>query len=182
MSKKIKELELTALRKTFKGVVNYVVVEPLKVDSATDAEFRRNLRTKKVGCKMIKNALMQKILEENGVKAGALSGVNLLCWGSDSCKGLATAVGDAVKDSKKDPKAPDKFKVRGGIAEGEPVDFEVMKKIPTREEAIGSVLSAILAPGANLAAAIMGPANDLAGIVKAVEAKAPAAAPEPPAA
>ena len=39
MSKKIKEFELNTLRKTFKGVKNYVILEPIKVDSATDFEF-----------------------------------------------------------------------------------------------------------------------------------------------
>jgi large subunit ribosomal protein L10 len=171
MSKKIKEMELNALRTAFKGVKNYVIVEPIKVDSATDAEFRRALRGKKVAVKMIKNSLMQKVLEENGVKAGNLSGVNLLCFGSDSCKGLATAVTDAIKASKKDPKAPDKYKARGGIAEGEPISIAEMEKIPTREEAIGNIAAAILGPGSTLAAAILGPGSSIAGVLKTIEEK-----------
>ncbi len=186
MSKKIKEMELNALRKMFEGVKNYVLVEPLKVDAAADFEFRKTLRGKKIAVKMVKNSLMNKVLAENGVKADSLAGTNLLCWGAESCKGLATAVEGAVKDSKKDPKAPDKFKIRpSAIAEGEPITFEVMKTLPTREEAVGDVLGALLGPGASLASAIGGPGAQLASILKTIEEKGPAgaAAPaEPPAA
>ena len=189
MSKKIKELELNALRKTFEGVKNYVVVEPIKADAAADYEFRKTLRGKKIAVKMVKNSLMGKVLAENGVKAPALGGTNLLCWGAESCKGLATAVEGAVKDSKKDPKAPDKYKIRkDAIAEGESIAFDVMKTLPTREEAVGEVLGALLGPGSTLVAAIAGPGSSLAGILKTIEEKAPAeaepvAAPaEPPAA
>lgn len=188
MSKKIKELELNALRKTFEGVKNYVIVEPIKVDAAADFEFRKTLRGQKITVKMVKNSLMGKVLAENGVKADPLSGTNLLCWGAESCKGLATAVESAVKDSKKDPKAPDKFKIRpNAIAEGETISFEVMKTLPTRQEAIGDVLAALLGPGASLASAIAGPGAQLASILKTIEEKGPAtaqapAATEPPAA
>ena len=172
MSKKIKELELNALRKTFQGVKNYVIVEPLKVDAATDYEFRKTLRSKKISVKMVKNSLMGKVLTENGVKADALAGTNLLCWGAESCKGLATAVEGAVKDSKKDPKAPDKYKIRkDAIAEGEKIAFDVMKTLPTREEAIADVLAAILGPGSTLASAITAPGAQLASILKAIEDK-----------
>jgi large subunit ribosomal protein L10 len=188
MSKQIKEMELNALRTTFKGVKNYVLVEPLKVDAAADYEFRKTLRGKKIAVKMVKNSLMGKVLAENGVKAEKLSGTNLLCWGAESCKGLATAVEGAVKDSKKDPKAPDKFKIRkDAIAEGETIAFDVMKTLPTREEAIGDVLGALLGAGAELVSAIAGPGAQLASILKTIEEKGPAsaepaAAPEPPAA
>ena len=43
------------------------------------------------------------------------------------------------------------------------------KKMPTREEAVAEVLGTILGPGANLLAAIMGPVNELAGLVHTIE-------------
>ena len=48
MSKKIKELELNTLRATFKGVKDMVLLEPLKLDSATDFDMRKKLREKKI--------------------------------------------------------------------------------------------------------------------------------------
>jgi ribosomal protein L10 len=55
--------------------------------------------------------------------------------------------------------------------------IDVMKTVPTRLEAIGDVLGALLGPGAAIAGALTGPATQLAGILKAIEEKeaAPAA-------
>lgn len=174
MSKKIKDLELNTLRKTFRGVKDYVLVEPAKVDAATDYNFRKALRAKKVRCQLVKNSLAKKVLAENGVALdGAWAGPTLLCWGADSVKALATTVDAAIKDSKKDPKAADKYKVKTAVADGQTVSFELAKTIPTRLEAIGELVAAILAPGANLAAALSGPATQIAGILKAIEEKKP---------
>ncbi|VTT98582.1 50s ribosomal protein l10 : Probable 50S ribosomal protein L10 OS=Planctomyces maris DSM 8797 GN=PM8797T_12141 PE=3 SV=1: Ribosomal_L10 [Gemmataceae bacterium] len=177
MSKKIKELELNTLRNTFKGVRDMVLLEPLKLDSATEYEFRKKLREKKIRVKLVKNTLVKKVFTENGVAAETGSGPTLLAWGGDSVKELALAVSGLIKELKKDPKAPDKFKVKTAVSEGAPVSMELAEKIPTRKEAIGGLVSAILGPGAAVAGALTGPANNLAGILKAIEEKtaAPAA-------
>jgi ribosomal protein L10 len=175
MSKKIKELELNALRAKFQGVKDYILVQPGKVDAATDHAFRKTLRAKKVQCQLVKNTLAKKVLEENGVALdGAWAGPTLLCWGADSVKGLATTVDTAIRESKKDPKAPEKYKVKTAVADGQTVAFDLAKTMPTRLEAIGEVLAAILGPGASLAAALAGPATQIAGILKAIEEKQPA--------
>lgn len=182
MSKKIKELELTALRKTFAGVKNYVILEPIKVDSATEFEFRKKLREKKAKAQLVKNTFLKKVFGENGITVGALSGPTLLCWGTDSIKELSNAVEGIVRDLKKDPKAPDKFKVKTAVADGQPVSMDLAKTMPTRLEAIGDVLNAVLSAGGNIAGCLTGPAAQLAGILKAIEEKTPDAAPAPPAA
>ena len=177
MSKKIKELELNTLRATFKGVRDMVLLEPLKVDSATDYEFRKKLRDKKIRVKMVKNSLVKKVFTENGVSVDCGSGPTLLAWGGESVKELALAVTGLLKELKKDPKAPDKFKIKTAVSEGTPVTIDVAEKIPTRKEAIGGLVSAILGPGAAVAGALVGPANNLAGILKAIEEKAAGGAP-----
>jgi ribosomal protein L10 len=177
MSKAIKQLELDDLRKTLSGIKDYVILEPLKVDSATEVEFRKKLRAQKVRVKLVKNSYAKKILGEMGVTLNVWGGPTLLCWGGESVKGLANAVDTAVKESKKDPKAPEKFKVKTGVCEGAPMVLDVMKTVPTRLEAIGDVVGALLGPGAAIAGALTGPATQLAGILKAIEEKAPEAAP-----
>jgi ribosomal protein L10 len=59
-----------------------------------------------------------------------------------------------------------------------------MKNVPTRLEAIGEILSAVNAPGSAIAGALVGPASQLASILKAIEEKTPEpeAAPAAPAA
>lgn len=171
MSKAVKQLELDDLRKTFKEVKDYVLLEPVKLDSATEYTFRKSLRGKKVRVKLVKNSYAKKVFAEMGVQAPALSGPTLVCWGGDSPKGLGNAVDTAVKDSKKDPKAPDKFKVRTGIVEGAPMPLKDMMNVPTRLEAIGEIVAAITGPGSAIVGALTGPATQLAGILKAIEEK-----------
>ena len=177
MSKKIKELELNDLRKTFKGVRDFVLLQPLKLDSAADYIFRKGLREKKIRVKMVKNSFVKKVFDENGVKVDPGSGPTLLCWGAGSIKELGTAVDAMLKQIRPDPKLPAKIKEKTAIADGEPVTLEATKTIPTRLEAIGSVVAAILGPGAAIAGAIAGPGNQLASILKTIEEKAGAAAP-----
>jgi large subunit ribosomal protein L10 len=177
MSKAIKQLELDDLRKSLKDVKDYVLLEPVKLDSATEYTFRKTLRTKNVRVKLVKNSYAKKVFAEMGVQAPALAGPTLVCWGGDSPKGLGTAVDTAVKDSKKDPKAPDKFKVKGAIVEGSPMTLDVMKTVPTRMEAIGEIIAAVTGPGSAIAGALTGPASQLASILKAIEEKTGEAAP-----
>ncbi|MCU0705493.1 MAG: 50S ribosomal protein L10 [Fimbriiglobus sp.] len=177
MSKAIKQLELDDLRKQFNGVKDYVLLEPIKLDSATEYNFRKALRGHKVRVKLVKNSYAKKVFAEMGVSAPALSGPTLVCWGAESPKGLGTAVDTAVRESKKDPKAPDKLKVRTGIVEGAPMPLDAMKNVPTRLEAIGEIVAAVTGPGSAIAGALTGPASQLASILKAIEEKTPDAAP-----
>jgi ribosomal protein L10 len=185
MSKKIKELELTALRTTFQGVKDYVILEPLKVDSATDFEFRKRLREKKARVQLVKNTFVKKVFSENGITVDAWSGPTLLVWGSDSIKTLSNTVDALIKDLKKDPKAPESFKVKTAVADGEAISFEDAKKRPTRLEAIGEIVGALMGAGSAIAGCLTGPASQLAGILSTIEEKGGAAggaAPAPEAA
>ena len=186
MSKKIKELkelELNDLRSRFKGVKDYVILEPIKVDSATEFEFRKKLREKKCTARLVKNTLAKKVFTENGIQVDNVwAGPTLLIWGADSVKELATTVDTVIRDLKKDSKAPDKFKEKTAVADGQPVPLSVAKTLPTRQEAIGDVLGALLGAGAALAGCLTGPATQLAGILKAIEEKGDKPAEAPPAA
>ncbi len=171
MSKKIKELELNDLRQTFQGVKDMVLLEPLKVDSATDYELRRRLREKKIRVKMVKNSLVKKVFTENGLAIDAGSGPTLLIWGADSIKELGTAVDTLLKELKKDPKSPDKFKVKTAVADGQLMPLDIAKNLPTRKEAIGEVVGALNAAGSALAGCLSGPASQLASILTTIEEK-----------
>ena len=175
MSKKVKALELDALRKTFAGVKDYVVVEPLKVDAATEFDFRKKLRAKKVRVQLVKNTYAKKVFTEMGIQVSDVwAGPTMLCWGGANIKELANAVDDQVKAARKDPKLPEKFKVKAAVADSQAVTLDVAKTMPTREEAIGDVLNALLSAGGNLVGCLTGPATQLAGILKTIEEKGPA--------
>jgi large subunit ribosomal protein L10 len=161
-----------------------VVVEPAGPDAAADFNFRKNLRAKKIQAKVVKNSYAKKVFGEMGVAldAGTWAGPTLLCWGGANIKELANTIDEQVKASKKDPKAPERYKVKTAVADGQPVTLDVAKTLPTREEAVAEVLAAILGPGASLAAALAGPGAEMASILKAIEDKAEKGAEAPAAA
>lgn len=180
MSKKIKALQIDVLRKTFDGVKDYVIVEPLTVDAGTDYEFRKKLRAKNIKAQIVKNTFARKVFTENGIEVKDVwSGPTLLCWGGANVKELSNTVDEQIKAAKKDPKAPEKFKVKTAVADGQTVDFELAKKMPTREEAIGEIIAALIGPGASLVAALTGPVTEIAGLVKAIEEKQESGEPAP---
>ncbi len=183
MSKMVKALEIDALRKAVAGVKDYVVLQPDGPDAAADFNFRRNLRAKKIQAKVVKNSYAKKIFGEMGLAldAGTWAGPTLLCWGGANIKELSNTVDEQVKASKKDPKAPERYKIKTAVADGQPVTMDAAKTMPTREEAVAEVLSAILGPGASLVAALVGPGATVASLLKAIEEKAPAGDAAPPA-
>ena len=151
MSKKIKAMELETLRGVIGGKRDFVLLEPLTVDAATDYNFRKSLREKNIRVQMVKNSYAKKIFGEVSLEAGNVwEKPTLLCFGGANLKELGTTVDAAIEASKKDPKSPVKFKVKTALADGQIVTLDALKKMPTREEALGGILAALLAPGANL--------------------------------
>ena len=114
MSKKIKDFELGAMRTALAGVKDFVVVEPIKVDSATDADFRKTLRDKKISVKMVKNSLAKKVMGENGVASEFWAGNTLLCWGGDSVKALANSRRPGDQGREERPEGPGQVQGQGG--------------------------------------------------------------------
>ena len=165
MSKAVKQMEFDALEKTFAGVRDLVLLSPAKVDSTVDYNFRKQLREKKVRVQMVKNSLAQRVFEANGVKLDAKiwTGTTLVAWGADSIKDLSKAVDGLIKDiEKKDPKQKDKLKVKTAVADGQPIPMAKAMTMPTRLEAIGEVIAAMLGAVSEVAGGLTGPAAQVA--------------------
>lgn len=185
MSKAVKQMEYSALEKTFSGVRDMVLITPAKVDSTTDYYFRKQLRDKKVRVQMVKNSLVRRVFEAQGVALDdkVWSGTTLVAWGADSIKDLSKAVDGLIKDiEKKDPKAKDKLKVKAAVADGQPVSLAQALVMPTRLEAIGEIIGMILGPASSIAAALTGPAGQVASQIATIAEKKEGEAPAAPAA
>lgn len=179
MSKIIKQMEMDALKKEFGGVKNLVFLSQSKLGAIAENQLRLALRKKGVRLHQVKNSLARKVFAELGLDQKHLAtGNTVLAWGGESIKQLSKELESAFKDlSKKDPKFNEKVTVKGAIAEGTPVTFAEALKMPTREEAIGDVLAAILSPGSALAGLLIGPGGTVASQIetKSKEETAPAA-------
>lgn len=182
MSKKVKQLEMDALKQTFEGVRDLVVLTTAGVACQADNQLRLQLRKKNIRLQMVKNSLCRKVFDGMGIKLDNVwSGSTIMAWGGDSVAELSKALGESLK------KLP-KITVKTAVAEGLEITFKQALAMPTRQEAIGQILAMIVGPAAQIAGCIAGPASQIAGQIKTLSDKKPeeasaaesAAVPAPP--
>lgn len=177
MSKRVKTLVMSEITKRFGENREFLVLDASKVTAVKVNQLR--LRAAKLGITMlnVKNTLAQKVLSDIGVSAlgPILNGPSALVWGSSDIVALAKEVTKWSKEKElKD------LKIKGGTIDGQTLDtkgVEALSKSPGRPELLGKILTLIRSPGAQLAAALLGPGGYLAGQVKGVEEKAEKAEP-----
>jgi large subunit ribosomal protein L10 len=185
MSKAIKQMQMDALKQTFGRVQDFVVLSINGLTAQQETALRAELRKRKIRLLQVKNSLARIALDEAGVKLDKESpywvGTTTFAWGAGSIAELSRSIDEQLRNPKTAPVYKDKVKVKGAVAEGQPLGFEEAKTRPTREEALAAILSAILGPAGQIAGCLSGPAAQLASQIKTVSEKkeegAPAAAP-----
>lgn len=183
MSKVVKELELSALRKSFGGLRDMVLLSITGLNSIATATFRANLRKKKIRLQVVKNTLTRKILEESGItipkESPIWKGPLVLAIGAGSIAETSREIETELKNPKLAKVYKDKISTeKGALADGQPVSFVEATKMPTREEAIASILGAILAPASQIAGCLTAGVSQVASqIEKLSEKKEEEAAP-----
>ena len=164
MSKKIKQLQMDALGKQFDGVRDLVVLTVTGVDSITDNKMRLALRKKGIRLQMVKNSLTRRVFADLGMNvAKGWEGPTTLAWGGSSVAELSKEISPLLKKYEKN------FKVKGAVADGQEITFDLALKMPTRAEALGRVISLALSPARRLASQILGPASQVAGQIKSLK-------------
>lgn len=164
-AKEIKKRQLGALDKTFKDVRDMVVISPSGWDAISENQTRLNLRKKDIRLQLVKNSLVRLVLGEMGINLeGCWDGPTMVAWGGTSIAGLSKELEKSFKDNKK-------IEFKTAVADGQQVSFEEALKMPTREEAIGRVITLLLSPASNLAGALMGPGSQLASQIKSIAEK-----------
>src|SRR5262249_11829400 len=99
------------------------------------------------------------------------AGTTWMAWGPESVAELSQELERQVVNNKA---FKDKVTVKGAITEGQPVPFATALTMPTRAQALGQVVAAILGPAEQIAGALTGAAGQIAGQVQAIsERKAP---------
>jgi large subunit ribosomal protein L10 len=178
MSKQVKQMQMDVLTRTFKDVKDMVFLSASGIDATTDNKVRLGLRKKNIFLMMVKNSLMRRVFGDLGVKPGddAYAGPTIVAWGAESIKDLSKEVEAVLL---KDAKLKDKVKVKTAVAEGQAVTFERALKMPTRKEAIGEIVAAILAPASSIAGCLTGPAAQVASQIQTISEKKPEGEPAP---
>src|SRR5262245_42896655 len=168
MSKIVKQLQMDALKQSFKGVKNMVVLSSTKISGTAENQLRLALRRKNIRLQQVKNSLARKVFTDLGIELKDVwGGCTVFAWGPESVKELSKGLEGSFKDaSKKDPKFGEKVTVKTAIAEGQQVTFEQALKMPTRLEAIGEIVGSVLRPGSTLSALVMGPGGQVASQIE----------------
>jgi len=171
MSKKVKSLIERDLKSRVGDVDAVAVINPRGIDGMKNNNLRRKLYDKGLKMTVVKNTLAKRALG-GGKLSGfdkLLEGPSALIYGKASIAQIARLLVEAKK-------ADEKLELRGVFFDGElyhgEKGVEQASKLPTREEAIGNVVAAILGPGRKLAGALKGPGGKIAAILKTVEDKA----------
>src|SRR5713101_579029 len=131
MSKKIKQMEMDALKSTFQGIRNLVMMSVVGLGGTPNNHLRLVLRKKNIRLQVVKNSLAKRVFDEMGIPlTGIWEGTTTMAWGG-------TSVADLCKELDSQLKKNDKVKFKGAVAEGEQITFAQALRRPTREGAIG---------------------------------------------
>lgn len=175
MSKAIKQMQMDALKQTFGSVQDFVVLSISGLTAQQDNGLRNALRKKKIRLLQVKNSLARIALDEAGVKLGKDSpywvGPTTFAWGAGSIAELSRSIDEQLTNPKTAPVYKDKVKIKGAVAEGQPLAFEQAKTRPTREEALAAIVAALLGPASQIAGCLTGPAGQVASQIKTLSEK-----------
>lgn len=178
MSKVIKQMQMDALKRDFKGVRDMVLLNIVGLDAIAENQIRLGLRKKGIRLQMVKNSLARRVFGDMGLEVKSVwEGSTTVAWGGASVAELSKELETVLKKHDK------KMKVKTAVADGVEVPFDIALKMPTRAEALGRVAMLALAPARRIAAQIVGPASQVCGQIKGIkDSKKDEAATEIPAA
>jgi ribosomal protein L10 len=174
-------MELADLRDTFKGVRDLVVLSVNKLDSAATYNLRKAMRGKNVRLKVVKNSLVRHVFKEMDMsipdKSDYWKGPSMFAWGGSSIKDLSKTIEEELLFSKGAAGYKETVKIKGAIADGQPVAFAEALKLPTRLDLIGEIIGGLLAPASQIAGCLTGPAGAVASQIEKISEKKEEGAP-----
>lgn len=179
MSKVMKQMQMDDIKGTFTNVRDLVVLSLNKLTSQGEYTLRAQLRKKGIRLKTVKNSLCRRVFKELNFSVPDESPywgkMTVLAWGANSIAELSKEIDTELKNPKNAGlyrvKDAEKVAIKGAIADGSPVPFDVAIKMPTRLELIGQVIAAALSPGAAIAGCLVAPGSQIAAQVQQVSEK-----------
>jgi len=165
MSKQVKQMQMNALKDTFRDVRDMVFLNMVGLTSIEDNQLRLGLRKKNIRLQVVKNSLARRVFGELGLEVkNEWTGPTTLAWGASSLGELSRELETLAK---KNPK----IKPKTALAEGQEVTFQAALSMPTRAEAIGTVIGMVVGVAGQIAGQIAGPAAQIAGQIQTISEK-----------
>lgn len=170
MSKQVKEMILRDYQARLGQTQDAVVVSLAGINAQATHKIRTNLAKKQMKVSIVRNSLFRKMVGDTSMKAlqPVLAGPSAVIYGGASVVEVAREIVASLKDFPK-------IELKGAVLDGQLFKGEdgikALSKFPTREEALGQTVGLLLGPARKLAAQIKGPGSNVAGLIKAIEAK-----------
>lgn len=171
MSKPVKALIEKELNGKFKDLETVAVINPRGINATKTNQMRRRLNEKGLKMTVVKNALARRAGASTKINGfdKLLEGPSAVIYGQASASAMARLL---LEEKKTD----ETLELRGVFFDGEvyvgDAGVTQVSKMPTREEAIATVLSAILSPAKQIAGALKSPGSKIGSILKTIEDKA----------
>lgn len=149
MSKQVKDMLVAEYNRRFATAKGGVVIDIRGLNSTTTTKLRSALRESGIRTTVVRTALARAAFKGHplSVLAPALKGSSALLYGPESSVDIARAIvklADGIPD----------LQFRGASFDGDYYDgkagVEKLSKLPTRGEALSTVVGVALAPGARL--------------------------------
>ncbi|MDX2147279.1 MAG: 50S ribosomal protein L10 [Planctomycetota bacterium] len=170
MSKSVKEMIMRDYTSRFGSQKEAMVVSIRQMKAVDSTRLRSNLHKHKIRVTVVQNALARRVITGTPLEplGKLLTGPSALAFGGETVVDVAREV---MKLIEKFPQ----LELKGAVLDGQLFEgkkgVEELSKFPTREEAIGQVVTLVISPARKLVGQIQGPGSNLAGIIKAVELK-----------
>jgi large subunit ribosomal protein L10 len=176
MSKQLKDMIASEIRKRLDGVNDALLVNVIGLNSSNTFNLRRELRSKNINILVVKSSLARRASEGTPLAKAfdESEGSLAVVWGAEDFVSLAKELVELHKKPEYE-----KFTSKGGVMEGEKLSAEKVTEIskwPNRAGQISILLGQALSPGSKLLSQITGPGGKLLSQVKkkAEEEEAPA--------
>lgn len=170
MSKTVKNMIMRDYTNRMGEVQEALVLGVRGLTAKDTHKLRSGLAKKKIKVTVVRNALAKKTFENHKLKplGEFLTGSSALAYGGESIVELAREVVALTKDMAK-------VELRAAILDGTVYKgkngVKELSEFPTKDEAIGQVVTLVLSPAKKAMGQILGPGRTVAGLVKAIEAK-----------
>jgi ribosomal protein L10 len=166
MSKFVKDLVTSQLKRELDGVQDLLLVNVVGLTANRTSALRKALRQKNIKLLVIKNSLARRATEGTQLAAAfeGSQGTLAMVWGASDIVSLAKEVVRLAAD-----KDYAQFDARGGVMGGarlKPEEVRQVSKWPTREEQLGLLSGQILSPGSLLASQLTAAGGALASQIK----------------
>lgn len=170
MSKSVKEMIMRDYKDRLGDTSDAMVISLRGVKGTAATAIRTSLAKKKIKITVVRNSLAKKSFAGTALEGLSefLEGSAALAYGGQSVVEVAREI---VAQIEKNPL----LEMRGAILDGMLFKGKAgcteLSKFPTKDEAIGQVVTLIVSPAKKLLGQIKGPVATVGGLIKAIETK-----------